>query len=96
MIRARARAKEKGLEFNLTEEDVQIPPTCPVLGISIRPGNGVLCDNSPTVDRINNMKGYIKGNVEVISWKANRIKSNATYKEVKAVAMWVRSKELGF
>jgi hypothetical protein len=36
-------------------------------------------------------KGYVKGNVAVISTRANRIKSNATYKEIQMVADWVKA-----
>lgn len=42
-------------------------------------------DGSPTIDRIINDLGYVKGNVIVISWRANRIKSDATLAELKAI-----------
>jgi hypothetical protein len=70
----------------LTISDVVIPSRCPVLGIAMRPGAGRLCDTSPTLDRIDNTKGYVPGNVMVISYKANRIKSNATPEELRLVA----------
>lgn len=75
---AKQRAKKKQLPFNITVEDIIVPTYCPLLGIEIKnsiPGEGRK-NNSPTLDRIIPELGYIKGNVWVISWKANRIKSN--------------------
>lgn len=45
-------------------------------------------DGSPSLDRLDCRKGYVRGNVEVISWKANRIKSNATVMELMKVATY--------
>lgn len=87
----RVRAKKRGFEFNLTEEDIAIPLFCPVLGIRIRqPGENETrlrgCkDNSPSVDRIDQQRGYVKGNVIVVSWRANRLKSDASLDELRAV-----------
>jgi hypothetical protein len=82
---ARQRARAKDWEFNLTIEDIQIPESCPVLGIILCRGDGKLTPTSPTLDRIDSSKGYIKGNVRVISHRANTIKSNATVKELELV-----------
>ena len=86
LIRVRCRAKAKGLAFALTAEDIQIPKRCPVLGIPLSVGNGRATDNSPELDRINNRKGYVKGNVIVVSRRANRIKNDATVKELQQIA----------
>lgn len=82
------RAKEKGLEFNLTLDDIPpIPDVCPVLGIPIIPNDGVNAptDNSPSIDRIDSTKGYVKGNIRIISNRANRIKADATVEELRMV-----------
>lgn len=79
---AKTRAKQKGLDFNLELSDIIIPNFCPVLGISIIIGGDKLSNNSPTLDRIDSTKGYVKGNIEVISWRANFLKSNATFEEM--------------
>jgi hypothetical protein len=47
---------------------------------------------SPSLDRIDNNKGYIKGNVEVISWKANIMKSNASPEELVEFAKAILEK----
>lgn len=87
---AKCRAKDKGLEFTLTAADIHIPEFCPVLGIRLEPGKGVASPNSPSIDRINPHAGYVPGNVAIISYKANTIKSNATLAEVQAVAAYMK------
>ena len=88
------RAKNRGLEFNLTKEDIIIPEVCPILGIPIQShigeGRGGRFD-SPSVDRIDNNKGYIKGNVWVISQLANAMKSEASPEQLIKFAEWVFS-----
>jgi hypothetical protein len=78
---AKARAKLKGREFNLELSDIVIPEKCPVLGIALVYNS----DYAPSIDRIDSAKGYIKGNVRVISKRANVLKNNATVEELKAV-----------
>lgn len=80
----KARAISKNMEFNIDSADLAIPDTCPLLGIKIVwdvPTGGPV-PNSPSIDRIDNTKGYVKGNVHVISYKANALKSNATLEEL--------------
>lgn len=85
--RAKRRAKEKNLEFNLEITDIIIPEKCPVFNKKFIIGSNN--NYSPSLDRIDNSKGYIKGNVQVISRKANTIKSNATPEEVMLVAKFM-------
>lgn len=82
-IAARNRAKRKGIEFNIDETDITIPEICPLLEIPIEYGTKSNYDRSPSLDRIDNTKGYIKGNVWVISQKANAMKNSATFEELK-------------
>lgn len=86
---ARIRAKKKGIPFNIEIEDIVIPEECPVLGIKLERNNFVIKDNSPSLDRITPELGYVKGNIWVISQKANTMKSNATSEELKKFATWV-------
>jgi hypothetical protein len=82
---ARHRAKRKNIPFDITAEDVIIPETCPVLGIQLQIGEKVVCNNSPTLDRIKPELGYVKGNIQVLSYRANLLKSNATIEELEKV-----------
>lgn len=85
--RAKARAKFKNLDFDLTEEDIFIPVLCPYLRIPLTNLNGKgFHDSNISLDRIDNSKGYIKGNVEVISVLANKMKSNASQEQLEIFA----------
>jgi hypothetical protein len=87
IMTSRKRAKDKGLDFNLEESDIMVPKKCPLLGIDIRfDGTKNNRDSSPSLDRIDSSKGYIKGNVWIISYRANRIKNNATIEEIEMIA----------
>ena len=89
--RTRKRAKEKNLPFNLDVQYVRSLATsrCPVLQVkfdwSLYKNNGKIPFNRPALDRIDPSKGYVKGNVWIISSKANRIKSDASHEELKLV-----------
>lgn len=91
---AQSRAKQKGFDFNLTIEDIVIPDVCPVLGIPLVKhfGKGVnrAQPDSPSLDRIDSSKGYVKGNVRVISWRANDLKRNATIEEVRKIIEYMK------
>tara|TARA_E500000318_G_scaffold15149_1_gene15508 strand:- start:2360 stop:2809 length:450 start_codon:yes stop_codon:yes gene_type:complete len=90
---ARGSAKKRDIYFDLKPSDIVIPDVCPVLGIPIgkrSTGKQGHKDDSATIDRFDNNKGYVKGNVFVISWKANKIKANGTYEEIMKVAEWMR------
>lgn len=85
-LSARNRAREFEREFNITTEDIVIPEVCPVLGIPLkRSRQAYVKPNSPSLDRIDNSRGYIKGNVCVISHRANTLKSNATLEELTLI-----------
>lgn len=87
LYKAKYRAKQKNIVFTLDVEDIIIPEVCPVLGIPLSIGNRMKNrDNSPSIDRIDNSKGYTKDNIEVISNRANRLKSDATAEELRMVA----------
>ncbi len=88
---ARAGARQRGLPFNLRVSDILIPGNCPLLGIPLiwSPGKK-RCDNHPSVDRMDNKKGYVKGNVWIISYRANWLKCNATVDELELMASNLR------
>jgi hypothetical protein len=88
---ARRRAKAKGIEFSITPADISVPTHCPVLGIELRRGSGGFNPTSPTIDRIDSSRGYVRGNVVVVSWRANKIKGDATKDELAALARFYAS-----
>ena len=87
LIHAKARANKKGLDFNIDLSDIVIPEICPLLKIPIYVSDKKVGPNSPTIDRIVCEKGYIKGNVIVISHKANSAKSDLTLKELELLVL---------
>jgi hypothetical protein len=69
---------------------ISIAPThCPVFGMELRTGAGAFSPDAPSADRIDPRKGYVRGNIQVISMKANAMKANATPEELKTFALWV-------
>lgn len=86
LLFARARARQRGLEFDITLDDFNIPERCPVLGILLVHGSDGFNPASPTLDRIDNSRGYTKDNILVVSWRANSIKGDATPEELTMVA----------
>lgn len=89
LYRAKQNAKTRGIPFSLMLKDIpDIPKRCSVLQwieLEYRVGEGSQ-DSSPSLDRIDNTRGYEPGNVRIISQRANVLKSNATDKELQALA----------
>ena len=83
---AKSRAKQLGLPFNIDMADCHVPEYCPILGIPLNMEAEERTDNTPSIDRIIPERGYVKGNVVVISWRANRLKNNATVEELMKLA----------
>ncbi len=86
---ARKRALERDLAFTITPDDISIPSFCPVLGIELS-AKGPR-DNRPSLDRVVPSHGYTPANTRVISFRANRIKSDATIAEIKAVLAYMET-----
>jgi hypothetical protein len=86
---ARKRAKKKNLECTITIDDIVIPERCPVLDVPLIRAAGAGCSSTPSIDRIDNDEGYTPSNIQVISNKANIMKSSATKEELERFARWV-------
>ena len=76
------RALDNDIPFNLTEHDFIIPDVCPILDIPLFRGKGSMSNNSPSIDKIIPELGYIKGNVWIISMRANRLKSDLSKEDL--------------
>jgi hypothetical protein len=91
IARAKNRTKVNGLELSISYTDLVIPTHCPILGIPLEASVGSPggTPGSPSLDRIDNTKGYIKGNIQVISHLANQMKAQASKEELVRFAKWV-------
>ena len=79
---AKRRSKKKNLEFNLTLGDlVKLKNnTCPILGHEILYRSGIDNKRSASLDRIDPNKGYVLGNVKIVSFEGNTLKNRNDYK----------------
>ena len=90
--RAVARARAKGLPCTITVADITpLPEHCPVLGLKLTNNNGQQNPSAYSLDRIDNAKGYVPGNVVVMSYLANRLKNDGTAEQHEKIARWMRT-----
>ena len=87
LSRVKSRAKKLGIPFDLDAKDIEVVDYCPVLGIELvkKPDKQGYSPNSLSLDRIYPERGYVKGNVRVISARANLLKNDATIEELELV-----------
>lgn len=82
---AKSRARSKNIPFNIEIDDITIPEYCPVFNVKMIQKT----EYAPSIDRINSSKGYVKGNISIISLRANLLKNNATLDELKMIVKWL-------
>lgn len=82
------RAKERNLPYDLEITDIIIPDVCPLLGITLVRDFSDR-NASPSLDRVIPELGYVKGNVRVVSMKANRMKKDVTLEFAKALVKYL-------
>ena len=86
--KAKSGATRRGIPFELELSDINIPERCPVFGW-IFEMNGDK-DKAPSVDRIDSSRGYTKDNIQIISWRANDLKSDGTLEELEKLVEFLR------
>lgn len=87
---ARKRAKKKGLECTIRPSDILVPERCPILGVLLKKNRGQWSNDSYSLDRIDSTLGYVPGNVRVISWWANYLKSNLTLGQAENMVKYMK------
>lgn len=91
--RKRQNAKQlKKWEWELERKDIDWPKNCPILGIELDYFADSRSENSPSFDRIDSTRGYVKGNVIIVSWRANRIKNDGTSEEHEKIASFLKKR----
>lgn len=79
---AKSRAKQHGFGFDLRESDFNyFPLFCPIFGVRLQYHNHKAAADSASLDRIHSDLGYVPSNVQIISWRANQLKSDGTAQE---------------
>jgi hypothetical protein len=96
---AKYRSNKKGLEYNIdTQYLMSIWPKdnkCPILGYTMRPaqdGTSGQDKYSPSLDRIDPRKGYIKGNCEWVCSLANSMMTHAEGPDLIRFAKWINKR----
>jgi len=96
-------SKRRNLEFDLNYEDITLPKYCPLLNIELNYNNQKSHKilnlgndyqqldfddvSRATVDRIDNSKGYIKGNIIILSRLANAMKNEANFEQLETFSI---------
>lgn len=86
---AKSRAHAFGQDFDITVDDVVVPAVCPITGDPIS-ALAAAMRNGASLDRVDNAKGYVKGNVRVISRRANRMKGDLSLDDLARIAAYIR------
>ncbi len=94
---SKQRARNKNREHTITVGDIKaIYPTdgcCPIFGMKLEFNTAGFRENSPSIDRIDSTKGYTPDNIQIISWKANRIKGYASIQEIEMLLAYLTQGE---
>jgi hypothetical protein len=85
----KANAYRVGKEFTITFGELEWPTHCPVLGIELDYFAEGRQENSVSFDCLDSTRGYVSGNVQVMSWRANRIKNDGTAEEHQKISAWL-------
>lgn len=94
---SKQRAALKNREHTLTIQDIKelypLDNKCPVFGFELQFNNAGFRETSPSIDRIDSTKGYTRDNVQIVSWKANRLKSYATLEDLETLVAFLKQGE---
>ncbi len=91
ITQVRSRARKRGIPFDLVRGDIPLPEKCPIFGTPLVKGVGRLSNDSPSIDRIDPKRGYVRGNVVVVSMRANSIKREATIDDLRKMVAFYES-----
>lgn len=91
---SKQRAKLNDRKHNINVEDIKaiypVDGCCPIFGLKLEFNGAGFRDSSPSIDRIDSTKGYTRDNIQVISWKANRIKGAATLQDLEMLVAYLK------
>jgi len=87
------KAIKSGIPFTIEFSDIHQPEFCPVFGVKLNygwSGDSMRDNNKATLDKVVPSLGYIPGNVFVISWRANKLKSDMNVEELEKIMNYIR------
>lgn len=91
---SKQRAKLNDREHDINVEDIKaiypVDGCCPIFGIKLEFNGAGFRDSSPSIDRIDSTKGYTLDNIQIISWKANRIKGAASLQDLEMLVAYLK------
>jgi len=93
--RAKASAVDRNIEFTIEPSDIRLVSKCPILGVPLE-YLGLGSKESiykPSLDRVDNLRGYVPGNVQVVSARANVLKRDATLEELVLLGQWAKKEQ---
>lgn len=92
-IQANLKIRNLTLELTYTEflDEIggKLPTTCPICCIIMSTGQGIQSGKSFSVDRIDNNKGYIKGNIAIICLSCNYKKKDINIDFIKQLTKYL-------
>lgn len=98
----RQSAIKHGIPFSITFEELYKPEHCPILGVKLNYGcsdfsNGKQSRDpcKASIDKLDPELGYVRGNVFIISWRANTLKSNMTIDELEKILDYMKRNNNG-
>lgn len=86
----KGNATSRGIEFTIPFSEIDWPTHCPILNIELDYLAERRQENSVSFDRRDPTKGYVSGNVFIISWRANRIKNDGTAEEHELISKYMK------
>lgn len=87
--RKKQNCKKTKWGFSVAFGEIEWSTTCPILGIPLDYFAIKTQENSPSFDRVDPSLGYIKGNVIICSWRANRIKNDGNAEEHRLISEYL-------
>lgn len=94
---SKQRAVLKNREHTITLDDIKdlypVDGKCPVFGFNLEFNSQGFRETSPSIDRIDSSKGYTRDNIQIISWKANRLKAYATVEDLELLVAFLKQGE---
>ena len=96
----RNQSLNKGIPFTIELSEIEQPEFCPILGIKLNYAWGGKAGHlrdpaKATIDKVVPELGYVSGNVFIISWRANKLKSDMTFEELEKIMNYIKEKTYG-